>query len=49
MSKNVQYIALGLVGVIVVLGVLKYRKETTEPKIDAEMEELIKRIDEAKK
>jgi hypothetical protein len=49
MNKNLQYALLGIGSVVLILAFLKYQKETTEPKLDDEMEALIKRIDEAKK
>lgn len=49
MDKNVKYALYGLGAIIVIYAIMKVVKEQQEPKINEEMEALIKKIDQAKK
>jgi uncharacterized membrane protein YuzA (DUF378 family) len=48
-SNNVKYALIGVGALVVLMAIIKYRKEKNEPIINAEMDDLLKRIDEAKK
>jgi hypothetical protein len=49
MNKNLKYGLIAFGGLVVILAISKYNREKVEPTINKDMEDLIKRIDEAKK
>jgi len=49
MNKYVKYSLFGVAGIVVALAIVKAITQKREPILDKEMDDLIKKIDEAKK
>lgn len=49
MNKYLKYGLIGAGALVLVFAFIKYQKETLEPQLNDDMDELIKKIDEAKK